>query len=288
MAALRAIKSRVTSVEKIKKITNALEIVALTRLRRMEQDTIAARGYFDRIREMLFDMAANINFKSHPFLERGRPVRTIGIISIFSDKGLCGDFNANIANRFSKFCSDRKDKKIKAVIIGKKGIRYLNRKRSPQILNTYSFKDTQAPEKGGLEIARPLVEAFLKEEMDEIYLLYSKFRRHLLGEAKIVRVLPFALDEAAPEKKAQYQRDYIYEPGPYGIFDSLVREYIVNQVRQGVLESRSAEEMSRMLAMKSATDNAEEMIGKLGLSYHKGRQAQITRELAEVMSAAEA
>lgn len=295
MATLRAIKNRITSVEKIRKIANALEIVALTRLRRMQQDTIAARDYFDRIRELLFDMASNINFKSHPFLEgigdyleERRLAKAIGIISIFSDKGLCGDFNANLINRFLGFCSNYKDKRIKVAIIGKKGVRYLKQRKTYEILSSHSVTDKQTLEKGILDIAQSLIEGFLRGDIDEIYLLYSKFRLHLLGEVKIIKLLPFVLDKVEPQGEEQYHRDYIYEPSAYAVFDSLVREYIVNQIHQGILESRCAEEMSRMLAMKSATDNADEMIGKLRLTYHKSRQAQITKELTEVISAAEA
>lgn len=287
MAVLRMVKNRITSVEKIQKITNALEIVALTRLRHMEEGTLAGRSYFEAIRQMLFDLAANTNFKSHPFLRENQPSRAVGIVCIFSDKGLCGNFNSNIGNKFLEFASSHKNKKIKLAVIGKKGARYLKRKQDYQALSTFPLTDTASLEKNIAELAKRLIEEFLHEDLDEIFLLYSKFRRHLLGEVKIIKLLPFSLEDGQPQPQAGYQRDYIYEPNPGKILDRLVREYIVNQMHQGAWESRCSEEISRMLAMKFASDNADEMISRLNLTYHKTRQAQITRELSEVIAASE-
>lgn len=288
MATLRTIRNRIGSVEKIKKIANALEIVALTRLKRMEEETLASRSYFDAIRQMLFDLATHINFKSHPFLIKHPSTKAAGIVCIFSDKGLCGSFNANVASQLLEFISAYKDKKISVALIGKKGMRYFKQRPNYEILSIHSSTDKVTIEKGILDIAQSFIERFLSEDLDEIFLLYSRFRRHLLGEVKLIKLFPLVLEEIKFEKPGKFSRDYIYEPTAYEIFDSLVREYIINQIHQGILESRCAEEMSRMLAMKSASDNAEEMIGELKLTYNKTRQAQITKELTEVMAAAEA
>jgi len=267
------IKNKITSVGKIKKIANALEIVALTRLRRMEEKTFASRSYFDEIRKVLFGMAGSINFKFHPFLEERRPVRTVGIIAIFSDKGLCGNFNANAADKFFEFAKRHKGRKIKAVTIGKKGERYVRKSALCEAAGT----DPQI-----------FIEGFLKKDIDEIYLLYNRFRLHLLGEVKIIKLLPFVRGGEVEAERKHLTRDYIYEPGAYAVFEALSREYIANQIHHGALESKCAEEMSRMLAMKLANENAEEMIAKLHLAYNKNRQAAITRELTEVVAAAEA
>jgi F-type H+-transporting ATPase subunit gamma len=280
MPSLKAVKNRIASVGKIKKIANALEIVALTRLRRMEANTINSRSYFDKIRELLFDVSANINFKFHPFLQGREPVKNVGIITIFSDKGLCGSFNANVAQKFFKFTSDLKSKKIKVAVAGKKGIRYLRQRTGYDISSTHA---SSVITEDISNIIEPFTQGFLNGKIDEVFLLYSRFRLHLLGETKVVKLLPFV-----PSSEAPYERDYIYEPGAYGVFEALVSEYIANQIHHGILESRSAEEMSRMLAMKSASENADEMTAKLRLAYNKTRQANITKELSEVMAAAEA
>ena len=287
MATLRAVKSRIGSVKKIQKITEALEIVALTRLRGMEAETVASRAYFEKIRQMIFDVTAVLSFTSHPLLMGRKETRAIGLICIFSDKGLCGNFNANLSNRLSEFFSAHKGKKIKAVVIGQKGNKYFKRMPGCKVLSSYSVTDKQTQEKDILDMASSLIDKFLKGEIDRIFLLYSKFRLHLLGEAKVLKLLPLVLDQAQAPKPKRH-RDYIYEPSAFEIFNKLLRQYVVNQIHQGILESRCAEEMSRMLAMKMATDNADEMIAKLSLMYNKARQAQITRELSEVVSAAEA
>jgi len=264
MANPKRVKNRITAIGKIKKIANALEIVALTRLRRIEISTMAARGYFDRIRDVLFGMAGSINFKFHPFLRARSPVKCVGVIAIFSDKGLCGNFNANVAIKLFEFISKLAGKTVRTVIIGKKGAKYI--------------KDASSAS---------FIEDFLAGTIDEVFLLYSRFRLHLLGEVKIVKLLPVVPDEKA-EREDRLARDYIYDPGAFSVFDKLAREYIANQIQHGKLESKCAEEMSRMLAMKSASENADEVLAKLELAYNKDRQASITRELTEIIAAAEA
>jgi len=286
METLRTVRNRISSVGKIKKIARAQEVVALTKLKRMETVAISARGYFEKIRSLLFDVAANINFQAHPFLKKKETTKTVALIVIFSDKGLCGNFNANVNSRFKKFLSTLKGKKLKVILIGKRGVKYLKTNHKYDVLDIYSSQDRETFEKSVFDIARTLSEKFLDNELDEIYLLYNKFKRHLLGEAKVLPLLPFSLGDQN-SRETHLMRNYIYEPTPYEIFDSLIREYLGNQIQQGLLESRCAEEISRMLAMKAAGENADEMIDKLHLQYHKSRQAQITKELAEVVSAAE-
>lgn len=287
MSTLRAVRRRIISVKKIQKIAGALEVVALTRLRGMEAETLTSRAYFERIRQMLFDLSAALSFTSHPLLMGRRQVKAIGLIAIFSDKGLCGNFNANVDHRLTEFISAHKGQQIKAAVIGQKGSKYFKRIPDCQLLSRHPALDRKTQTEGVLEIASSLIDKFLSGEIDRIFLLYSKFRLHLLGEAKALKLLPLVLDQASPAQPKAH-RDYIYEPGAYEIFDRLIREYLANQIHQGILESRCAEEMSRMLAMKMATDNADEMIVKLSLMYNKARQTQITKELTEVVSAAEA
>jgi len=288
MANLKAIKNRISSVKNIKKIAGALEVVAMTRLRRMERETLTARGYFAKIRELLFDVASNVNFVAHPFFEEKHAAKSVGVITVFSDKGLCGNFNNSVAARFFDFTSSLEEKEAKVAVIGKKGPKYIKERKGCSILNVRASSDRAILEEALGEIAGMFVDGFLKNEINEVFLLYSKFRRHLLGEANIVRLLPFVPDkDLAPRKKAS-QRDYIYEPAAYEVLESLIKEYIINQIRHGILESRAAEEMSRMMAMKAASENADEIISKTGLEYNKMRQTQITMELAEVIAAADA
>jgi len=281
MASTKSVKNRIGSVSKIKKIANALEVVALTRLRRMESRAVDSRAYFEKIRAMLFDVSSSVNIPLHPFLRERNPGGPVGIICIFSDKGLCGNFNYNVFSRLSEFIQALDKRQARIVIIGKKGSRYAGKIKGRNIAGAHAASGLDAG-----SVIGPLAGDVLNGKLSELFLLYSRFRLHLLGEARALKLLPF-VSEKEKEEQSPYQRDYMYEPGPYRVFENLVKEYIANQLQHGILESRCAEEMSRMLAMKSASENADEMIAKLRLLYNKTRQAQITKEIAEVVAASD-
>ncbi|UCH11925.1 MAG: ATP synthase F1 subunit gamma [Candidatus Omnitrophota bacterium] len=284
MAEIRSIKDKMVSIEKIKRITNAMQIVALTRLRKMEHQTLDTRAYFDKIRELLFGISQTTNFNMHPLLAE-RPKETPpGAVVLGSDKGLCGNFNGNIINKILKLKSDYPDEPLKIVAAGRKIIKYISARDAFTTLAAYSPIDYETlPAEVG-KMTGIIIDEFLHSRINSLFLIYNEFKRHIMGEAKVVRLLPLALE--AP-KKLPHHRNYIYEPEPRNVFDKLLEEYIANQIHHAVLESRTAEEMARMLAMKTATDNADKIIKKLALSYHKARQATITAELMDVVGAAE-
>ncbi|MFH1645422.1 MAG: ATP synthase F1 subunit gamma [Candidatus Omnitrophota bacterium] len=280
-----SIKRIIASISKIRKISSALEIVALTRLKRMEQATVASRDYFQRVHQLLFDVSNNLNFRIHPFLNLRPNAKKICLIALFSDKGLCGNFNADIASKYREFVDKNKGKQIQVIVVGKKGERYIKKYHNSKIVDIYSSMSSETLTEGVGRIGQFLIKGFLSGGFDEVFLLYSKFKLQLLGHANLLKLLPFSIDE---KESKSIKRDYIYDSSPEAIFTALVRHYVANQVHQGILESRCAEEMSRMLAMKAATENSDEMIEKLRLVFNKNRQAQITKELTEVISAVEA
>ncbi len=284
MAKIRPIKDKMTSIEKIKRITNAMQIVALTRLRKMEHQTLDARAYFDKIRELLFQISQTTNFNMHPLLA-SRPKETpAAAVVLGSDKGLCGNFNGNIINKILKLKSDYPDEPLKIVAAGRKIIKYISARGDFTILTAYSPIDYETlPGEVG-KMTGIIIDEFLRNRINSLFLIYNEFKRHIMGEAKVVKLLPLTLEI---HKELPHHRNYIYEPEPRDVFDKLLEEYIANQIHHAVLESRTAEEMARMLAMKTATDNADKIIKKLALSYHKARQATITAELMDVIGAAE-
>ncbi len=285
MAKIRPIKDKMTSIEKIKRITNAMQIVALTRLRKMEHQTLDARAYFDKIRELLFQISQTTNFNMHPLLA-SRPKETpAGAVVLGSDKGLCGNFNGNIINKILKLKSDYPDEPLKIVAAGRKIIKYIRARDTFTILAAYSPIDYETlPGEVG-KITGIIIDEFLRNRINSLFLIYNEFKRHIMGEAKVVKLLPLTM-RTSPSGTSPL-RNYIYEPEPRDVFDKLLEEYIANQIHHAVLESRTAEEMARMLAMKTATDNADKIIKKLALLYHKARQATITAELMDVVGAAE-
>lgn len=282
MPTLRQIKDRTAAVQKIKKIADAMEIVSMTRLRRIEQQTVKARDYFNEIRNLLFSLGKSLVFEAHPVLRTHRDIKAYGLIVLSSDKGLCGNFNSNIFRKYLEFISTHRDKKIIVVSIGKKGTKFFKNRREVELI-----KDLPSPLKENhLEnaslISKELLDMYTRQEINELYLVYNQFKLQFLGNAICEKLFPLRIKE---EKITV--RDYIYEPSPFSVLDSLIKEYIANQIEHAMLESNTAEEMARMLAMKQARDNAEDLISTLGLIYHKTRQAQITRELMDIISGAE-
>jgi len=286
MSKLKAVRNRIASIEKIKKITNAMQIVALTRLRQMEQNTLNARFYFDKIRELLFDIARTTNFNMHPLLEDRGTDKPMGVIALGSDKGLCGNFNNNVLSRLLRLKEEYQDSEIASVAIGKKIVKFTGRRKEFNLLDTYSPIDLKTTDEAVKRIAQMFIEKYLNKELNSIYVIYNEFKLQFIGKTKMIKLLPLRLGEA--QKDLPYHRNYIYEPDPRELFSELLKEYISNQIRQAIFESRAAEEMARMLAMKAATENAGDMIDGLTVTYHKARQAQITKELSEIVSASEA
>ncbi len=284
MPNIRIVKDKIVSIEKIKKITNAMQIVALTRLRKMEHQTLDARAYFNKIRELLFGISRTTNFNMHPLLAERERVEPQAVIALGSDKGLCGNFNTNIISKILKLKKDSPGEPLKIIACGRKIIKYLSGKAGFNILATYAPIDySTLPETAG-NMSGIIIDEFLHERVGSLLLVYNEFKRHIIGEPKVVKLLPLTLDVP---RELPHHRNYIYEPEPRDVFNELLKEYISSQIHQAVFESRTAEEMARMLAMKAATDNADKTITKLTLMYHKARQASITRELMDVVGAAE-
>ena len=279
MSKIREIKRRTISIEKIKKITGALEIVALTRLKKSESATVNARAYFDKIREMIIGISKNIEHKKHPLFMKQKDAASIGIICLTSDKGLCGNFNNSVFQNMLKFAQEHPGKK-KLIIVGKKGLSFFSKKSEFEVI--YKFVDMAKSDlhEELKKLTETLIKEYIEGNLGELYLVYNKFKLQLLGEAHILKLLPMEI--GLPEGPS---RDYIYEPDSYEVFDSLLTAYISNQIYHGILESRSAEEMARMIAMKQATESADEMIDSLMLKYHKERQRAITSELLDIVNA---
>jgi F-type H+-transporting ATPase subunit gamma len=323
MPTLRQTKNRIAAVEKIKKIADAMEIVSLTRLRRIEQHTVKARDYFNEIKNLLFSLGKSLIFEAHPALRIHKRIKTIGLVALNSDRGLCGNFNNNIFKKYSDFFSTHRDKsrpllsddaflrsgkgrdkKIIIISIGKKGANFFKNRTGVELIKSFPSSLKQDSLKSAGLVSKTFLDMYVREEIDGLYLLYNQFKLQFLGHAVCERLFPlqsganpdstssmnhvgFTASRSVNPGQSSQTKDYIFEPSPFSVLDSLIKEYIANQIEQAILESNTAEEMARMLAMKQAGDNARELINSLGLIYHKTRQAQITRELMDIISAAE-
>jgi F-type H+-transporting ATPase subunit gamma len=288
-ASLRDIRKRIASVRSTQQITKAMKMVAAAKLRRAQESILATRPYAAKMFEVLSSLAARTSPDAHPLLYRREP-RRVEVIVFTSDRGLCGAFNMNLIQRAEKFMEERRSggEALTFSFIGRKGRDYFRKRRvniRREYINLFGKVDFPLASR----IGKDLVEAYVEEQVDAIYLLYSEFRSAIQQRILLEKILPAT--PAIPgegETKGLATVEYIYEPSEGEILDSLLPMYVEVQVYRALLESVASEFGARMTAMENATNNAAEMIDKLTLIYNKARQAAITKELIEIVSGAEA
>lgn len=271
MATLRAINNRIGGIRKIQRIANALEVVAATKLRRRERLVVASRPYALGLREILENLMKKAREK-HPLMEKRSDGETV-LVVLTSDRGLCGAFNNNVIESVKKLSWTARPKLI---VVGRKGISYFSRKGYHIVAQYRDLKDEDIGPTTQ-DITAKIISLYTEEPIKGIVLLYNMFRLHLIGKVSELQLLPVEV-----EGEETLLTDYLYEPSPDAVLDKVLSAYIAEEIRQIILESRASEEMARMVAMKIARDNADELIEKLSLDYHKTRQAGITKEMIEL------
>ncbi|MCE2721032.1 MAG: F0F1 ATP synthase subunit gamma [Dolichospermum sp.] len=313
MANLKSIRDRIQSVKNTKKITEAMRLVAAARVRRAQEQVIATRPFADRLAQVLFGLQTRLRFEDVdlPLLKK-REVKSVGLLVIAGDRGLCGGYNSNVIRR-----AENRAKELQAegvnytyVLVGRKATQYFQRRNQP-IDATYSGLEQIPTAAEATNIADELLSLFLSEKVDRIELVYTKFVSLVSSRPVVQTLLPLdtqGLEAADDEifrlttRGGQFQverekvtstvaplpRDMIFEQDPVQILDSLLPLYLSNQLLRALQESAASELAARMTAMSNASDNAGELIKTLSLSYNKARQAAITQELLEVVGGAEA
>jgi F-type H+-transporting ATPase subunit gamma len=289
MAVGKEIRGKIKSVENTKKITKAMEMVAASKMRKAQDRMRAARPYSDKIRNIAANLAnANPEY-THPFLaEAGSEAKAVGFIIVTTDKGLCGGMNTNVLRMVTNKTKELEaaGNKIEAVAIGNKGLGFLNRIGVPVVAQATQIGDTPHLEKliGPVQV---MLEKFQEGKLDAVYLCYTKFINTMKQEPMVEQLLPLTADKMKADDKS-HNWDYIYEPDAASVIDELLERYIEALVYQAVAENLASEQSARMVAMKSASDNAGNVIGELKLVYNKTRQAAITKELSEIVAGAAA
>ena len=290
MAVGKEIRVKIKSVENTKKITKAMEMVAASKMRKAQDRMRAARPYAEKVRNIAAHLGEANPEYVHPFM-RANDVKKAGLIVVTTDKGLCGGMNTNVLRAVTNQLKDLQSKGVsaEAVAIGNKGLGFLNRIGAKVISHAVQLGDAPQLEKliGPVKV---MLDAFVEGKLDAVYLCYTKFINTMKQEPLIETLLPLGADrltQSADEKKA-YGWDYIYEPDAPSVIDELLKRYLEALVYQGVAENMASEQSARMVAMKSATDNAGNLIAELKLIYNKTRQAAITKELSEIVGGAAA
>ena len=291
MAGSKEIRTKIKSVQNTRKITKAMEMVAASKMRRAQERMRAARPYGDKVRNIAAHMSqANPEYR-HPFLVKRDEIKTAGVILITTDKGLCGGLNTNVlrltTNKLKEL--ETAGAKIEATAIGNKGFSFLNRIGAKVVSHAIQIGDKPHLDKliGPVKVQ---LDAYAEGRVDVVYLAYTRFINTMKQEPVIEQLLPLTsdkFDQTDAEKKA-YGWDYIYEPDAKSVVDELLVRYVEAIVYQAVTENMSSEQSARMVAMKSASDNAKKVIDDLQLTYNKARQAAITKELSEIVGGAAA
>ena len=287
MAVGKEIRDQISSVKSTQKITKAMEMVAASKMRKAQDRMLAARPYAQKIRSVVAHIAkANLEYK-HPFTIE-REVKRVGYIVVSSDRGLCGGLNMNV---FRKTMSDMadwdaKNVEIDVATIGSKALAYFRRAGGNVISEASNYGD-QPSLNDLLGAITSMLSAYEEGTIDRLYLVSNDFVNTMTQSAQALQLLPVeATEEATAEVPALF--DYIYEPEAKPILDTVLKRYIESQIYQAVVENVACEQSARMVAMKSASDNAGDLIGELELVYNKARQAAITQEISEIVAGASA
>jgi F-type H+-transporting ATPase subunit gamma len=273
MAAGKEIRGKIKSVENTKKITKAMEMVAASKMRKAQDRMRAARPFSEKIR--------------HPFMELNH-AKAAGYIVVTTDKGLCGGLNTNVLRALTNKLKEQQAAGMgaKAVAIGNKGLGFLNRTGVPVVSQATQLGDTPHLDKliGPVKV---LLDAYVAGEINSVYLCYTKFINTMKQEPVVEQLLPLSAN-LLKDHEVHSTWDYIYEPDAHTVIEELLIRYVEALVYQSVAESMASEQSARMVAMKSATDNAGNVINELKLVYNKTRQAAITKELSEIVAGAAA
>ena len=282
----KEIRNKIKSVENTRKITKAMEMVAASKMRKAQDRMRAARPYGEKIRRVAANLSNALTEYKHPFLEK-REQKAVGLVVVTSDKGLCGGLNTNVLrlmlSKMKEF--EAANKSLQATCIGNKGFGFMQRSGTKVVSHAVGLGDTPHLEKliGPVKV---LLDAYMNGEIDAIYIGYNRFINTMKQEPQFEQLLPLA-DETV---KSSHQPgwDYVYEPEAKAVIDDLLIRYVEALIYQAVAENMASEQSARMVAMKSASDNAKNVIGELKLVYNKARQAAITKELSEICSGAAA
>ncbi|MEP4547221.1 MAG: F0F1 ATP synthase subunit gamma [Saccharospirillum sp.] len=286
MAAGKEIRTKISGIKNTQKITSAMEMVAASKKRKAQDRMDASKPYADKIRAVIGHLAnANPEYR-HPYLME-RDVKRVGYIVISTDRGLCGGLNANLFKQVAKDVADWKNKgaTVQVCAIGSKGTGYFKSRGYDVVASMTQLGDKPAVSDliGGVKV---MLDDFNAGKIDRLFVVFNEFVNTMVQKPGIEQLLP--LKAAEDETSRRHTWDYIYEPNAEALLDHLLVRYVESVVYQGVVENLACEQASRMMAMKSATDNAGELIDSLNMEYNKARQAAITQEIAEIVGGASA
>lgn len=293
MPTLRDIRRRITGVSNTSKITQAMKMVSAAKLRRAQDAILSARPYVLKLEEMLANLVAAIGEDySHPLIERRKDVKSIALIVIGSDRGLCGSFNSNLLRTVKNYINsdlakEYPDAKIHVLPVGKRAISFFDKESFP-IIEKYPDIFANLNFSHAASIVDLVRSGFSSGKYDKVLIYYNEFVNVVRQLPKVLTLLPIQPKEDKSEGKSSANIDYIFEPEKTAILDELMPKLVNIQLWRTLLESAAAEQAARMMAMDNATQNAKELIKHLELVFNKKRQELITKEMLEIVGGADA
>lgn len=285
MAVGKEIRNQISSIKSTQKITSAMEMVAASKMRKAQERMQETRPYADKMRQVIGHIAsANPEYR-HSFMV-DREVKRVGYIVVSTDRGLCGGLNVNLFKRLIIDMREWKQKGVETELcaIGQKGASFFRNYGGNVVAALTHLGDNPSASKliGNVKV---MLDSFEEGTIDRLYVVNNRFVNTMTQSPDIEQLLPLAQD---PDEEMSSQWDYLYEPDARPLLDGILPRYIESQVYQGVVENLACEQAARMIAMKSASDNAGDIIGELQLAYNKARQSAITQEISEIVSGATA
>jgi len=288
MSSAKEIRDKIKSIQNTKKITKAMEMVAASKMKKVQESMGRSRPYAEKIKDVIKNVGEGVLEYKHPYVV-ARKEKSVGVIIISTDKGLCGGLNVNLFKHFMKDLLEFQDKKIavKAVLVGKKAEIFAKRVGLNVVGSILNLGDK--PQVSDLlGIIKIIIDLYMSKDVDSVYLLYNRFINTMSQSPTYEKVIPIQRKVFGTDSDKRKFWDYLYEPEPEKLLELLMKRYIESLVYQSVVENIACEQAARMVAMKSATDNAGELIDAFKLIYNKARQASITQELSEIVAGAEA
>lgn len=290
----KIIRRRIKSITNTKKITKAMEMVAASKMRKAQLATLATRSYANRAWSLISDLSGKTDQKLHSFLVKKDKVKKVCVVLVSSDRGLCGGFNAQIVKKVAEFTNNMAEKgiEIEFMTVGKKSRDFAARHKMKIIADFTNLSSvTRLAEIRA--VAKIVIDDFSAGKYDEVYLAYTDFLSTISQRPRILKLLPFSrerdldlgkVDKEKMEEVTEKEYEFIFEPSPDRVLEYMLPKMAEIQIFQAVLESNASEHSARMVAMKNASDSAEEMIFDLTLMYNQVRQSAITKEIMEIVS----
>ena len=289
MASLRDIQQKIHGVKKTKQITKAMNMVASAKLRGAQNKIEQFRPYAEKYLEVLLNLSVGTDSSSHPLLAVHPQIKTVAIILITSDKGLCGSFNANLCTEAKKLAESKKakGKNVKFICIGKKGRDFI-RKTEFEIMEEYSDIMNDIDFRLATTVGKQIIHKYLKEELDEVFVLFGKFVNIIRQQPQITTILPMRYETEEENSSQKINKEYTFEPSVQELLSAILPRYVNVLIYRGLLDTSASEHAARMTAMDNATKNCDDLVRNLTLIYNKARQSSITTQLMDIVGGAEA